>query len=73
MDSERDVRAQLQRAGQDHLLRFYADLAPEARAALLAELASLEADALREHCQRAAAARKVGSAVPGGGWAGPAR
>jgi hypothetical protein len=62
MDSERDVRAQLQRAGQDHLLRFYADLAPEARAALLAELASLEADALREHCQRAAAA---GALAPG--------
>lgn len=56
MASEQDVRAQLQRAGQDHLLRFWADLAPESRAALLAELASLEPDALREHCQRASAA-----------------
>lgn len=56
MASEQDVRAQLQRAGQDHLLRFWADLAPESRAALLAELASLKPDALREHCQRASAA-----------------
>lgn len=56
MASEQDVRAQLQRAGQEHLLRFWADLAPEPLAALLAELATLEPDALREHCQRAAAA-----------------
>lgn len=56
------MRAQLQRAGQDHLLRFWADLAPESRAALLAELASLEPDALREHCQRASAACAL---VPG--------
>ncbi|CAO2598558.1 UDP-N-acetylhexosamine pyrophosphorylase-like protein 1 [Lemmus lemmus] len=62
MASEQDVRAQLQRAGQDHLLRFWADLAPESRAALLAELASLEPDALREHCQRASAACAL---VPG--------
>lgn len=61
MASERDVRAQLQRAGQEHLLRFCADLAPEARARLLAELASLEADALREHCQRASAAGALAS------------
>ncbi|XP_021506798.1 UDP-N-acetylhexosamine pyrophosphorylase-like protein 1 isoform X2 [Meriones unguiculatus] len=56
MASETDVRAKLQSAGQDHLLRFWADLAPEPQAALLAELASLEPDALREHCQRASAA-----------------
>lgn len=62
MASEQDVRAQLQRAGQDHLLRFWADLAPESRAALLAELASLEPDALREHCLRASAACAL---VPG--------
>lgn len=62
MASERDVRAQLQQAGQDHLLRFWADLAPEPQAALLAELASLDADALREHCQRASAA---GALAPG--------
>lgn len=61
MASERDVRAQLQRAGQEHLLRFCADLDPEARARLLAELASLEADALREHCQRASAAGALAS------------
>ncbi|KAG8518619.1 UDP-N-acetylhexosamine pyrophosphorylase-like protein 1, partial [Galemys pyrenaicus] len=56
MASERDVRARLQRAGQEHLLRFYAELAPGPRAALLAELELLDPDALREHCQRAAAA-----------------
>lgn len=56
MASETDVRAKLQRAGQDHLLRFWADLAPEPQAVLLAELASLEPNALREHCQRASAA-----------------
>lgn len=56
MASEQDVRSKLQRAGQDHLLRFWDDLAPEPRAALLAELASLEPDVLREHCQRASAA-----------------
>uniref|UniRef100_A0A8C0WDB6 UDP-N-acetylhexosamine pyrophosphorylase-like protein 1 n=1 Tax=Castor canadensis TaxID=51338 RepID=A0A8C0WDB6_CASCN len=56
MASEGDVRARLQRAGQEHLLRFWDELAPESRAALLAELAPLEPDALREHCQRAATA-----------------
>ena len=50
------MRARLQRAGQEHLLRFCAELAPGPRAALLAELESLEPEALREHCQRAAAA-----------------
>ncbi|XP_037706817.1 UDP-N-acetylhexosamine pyrophosphorylase-like protein 1 isoform X2 [Choloepus didactylus] len=56
MASERAVRGRLQRAGQEHLLRFCAELAPGPRAALLAELAELEPDALREHCRRAAAA-----------------
>ncbi|XP_008840111.1 UDP-N-acetylhexosamine pyrophosphorylase-like protein 1 isoform X2 [Nannospalax galili] len=56
MASERDVRAGLRRAEQDHLLRFWAELAPGSRAALLGELASLEPDALREHCRGAAAA-----------------
>lgn len=56
MASERDVRARLQRAGQEHLLRFCAELAPGPRAALLAELGALEPEALREHCRRAAAA-----------------
>ncbi|EAW88341.1 UDP-N-acteylglucosamine pyrophosphorylase 1-like 1, isoform CRA_b [Homo sapiens] len=56
MASEQDVRARLQRAGQEHLLRFWAELAPEPRAALLAELALLEPEALREHCRRAAEA-----------------
>uniref|UniRef100_A0A8C0RD06 UDP-N-acetylglucosamine pyrophosphorylase 1 like 1 n=1 Tax=Canis lupus familiaris TaxID=9615 RepID=A0A8C0RD06_CANLF len=56
MASERAVRARLQRAGQEHLLRFCAELAPGPRAALLAELGALEPEALREHCRRAAAA-----------------
>lgn len=56
MASERAVRARLQRAGQEHLLRFCAELEPGPRAALLAELAPLEPEALREHCLRAAAA-----------------
>lgn len=56
MASEREVRARLQRAGQEHLLRFCAELPPGPRAALLAELGALEPEALREHCRRAAAA-----------------
>lgn len=56
MASEQDVRARLQRAGQEHLLRFCTELAPGPRAALLAQLESLEPEALREHCERAAAA-----------------
>ncbi|XP_004593675.3 UDP-N-acetylhexosamine pyrophosphorylase-like protein 1 isoform X2 [Ochotona princeps] len=56
MASERDVRARLRLAGQEHLLRFWDELAPGPRAALLAQLAELDPVALREHCQRAAAA-----------------
>lgn len=50
------MHARLQRAGQEHLLRFCAELAPGPRAALLAELGALEPEALREHCRRAAEA-----------------
>ncbi|KAM4877839.1 UDP-N-acetylhexosamine pyrophosphorylase-like protein 1 [Thomomys bottae] len=64
--TEQDVRARLRRAGQEHLLRFWAELAPGARAALLAELAPLEPDALRLHCQRAAAACARPSGPPPG-------
>ncbi|XP_069915559.1 UDP-N-acetylhexosamine pyrophosphorylase-like protein 1 isoform X2 [Oryctolagus cuniculus] len=56
MASERDVRARLQLAGQEHLLRFWAELAPGPRAGLLAELEPLDPAALREHCRQAAAA-----------------
>ncbi|KAM5298578.1 UDP-N-acetylhexosamine pyrophosphorylase-like protein 1 [Ctenodactylus gundi] len=56
MASERDVRAGLRRAGQEHLLRFWAELTPGPRAALLAQLAALDPDALREHCAKAARA-----------------
>ncbi|XP_036272789.1 UDP-N-acetylhexosamine pyrophosphorylase-like protein 1 [Pipistrellus kuhlii] len=66
MASEAAVRARLRRAGQEHLLRFSAELAPGARAALLAALAPLEPGALREHCGRAAAARARPPAPPPG-------
>lgn len=64
MASEPAVRAQLQHAGQEHLLRFWAELAPGPRAQLLAELALLRPDALREHCTRAAAACARASGPP---------
>ncbi|XP_072816661.1 UDP-N-acetylhexosamine pyrophosphorylase-like protein 1 isoform X2 [Vicugna pacos] len=64
MASERDIRARLQRAGQEHLLRFCAELAPGPRAALLAQLEPLEPEALGEHCRRAAAARAHPSGPP---------
>ncbi|XP_074066717.1 UDP-N-acetylhexosamine pyrophosphorylase-like protein 1 [Macrotis lagotis] len=57
MVSEEEVRAGLERAGQAHLLRFWAELAPAGRASLLADLAPLDPDELGEHCRRAAAAR----------------
>ncbi|XP_055988960.1 UDP-N-acetylhexosamine pyrophosphorylase-like protein 1 [Sorex fumeus] len=66
MASEQAVRERLRRAGQEHLLRFCAELAPGPRAALLAELAPLEPDALREHCRRAAAFRARPPGPPAG-------
>ncbi|XP_048193461.1 UDP-N-acetylhexosamine pyrophosphorylase-like protein 1 [Perognathus longimembris pacificus] len=66
MASEPAVRARLRLAGQEHLLRFWAELAPGARAALLAELAPWEPDALRLHCRRAAAACARPSGPPPG-------
>ncbi|RMB93588.1 hypothetical protein DUI87_30287 [Hirundo rustica rustica] len=52
MDPPEEVRAQLQRCGQDHLLRFWAELDAAQRGALLAALPP----GLGEHCRLAAAA-----------------
>uniref|UniRef100_A0A8C8RGC5 UDP-N-acetylglucosamine pyrophosphorylase 1 like 1 n=1 Tax=Pelusios castaneus TaxID=367368 RepID=A0A8C8RGC5_9SAUR len=51
-----EIRARLERVGQSHLLRFWAELEPPQRDSLLAALALLEAEELGEHCRRAAEA-----------------
>ncbi|XP_063000675.1 UDP-N-acetylhexosamine pyrophosphorylase-like protein 1 [Elgaria multicarinata webbii] len=51
---EEELRARLEREGQAHLLRFWAELAPAARRALLDSLAPLLGE-LGAHCRRAAA------------------
>ncbi|KAM3825467.1 UDP-N-acetylhexosamine pyrophosphorylase-like protein 1 isoform 1-T1 [Vipera latastei] len=48
---EEELRGRLERAGQRHLLRFWAELGPGPREALLAP------EELAEHCRRAAQAR----------------
>ncbi|XP_074871570.1 UDP-N-acetylhexosamine pyrophosphorylase-like protein 1 [Carettochelys insculpta] len=53
-----ESRALLERAGQSHLLRFWPELAPAERDALLAALALLGAEELGAHCRRAAEARE---------------
>lgn len=57
-----ETRARLERAGQAHLLRFWAELGPGERAALLAALALPGAEELGEHCRRAA---EAGAREPG--------
>ncbi|NXA09349.1 UAP1L protein, partial [Sapayoa aenigma] len=52
MDPPEEVRARLERCGQGHLLRFWPELRPEQRRALLATLPP----GLGEHCRLAAAA-----------------
>ncbi|XP_050782326.1 UDP-N-acetylhexosamine pyrophosphorylase-like protein 1 [Gopherus flavomarginatus] len=59
-----ETRARLARAGQSHLLRFWAELAPAERAALLAALALLPAEELGAHCRRAAEARAAERGPP---------
>ncbi|KAM6431029.1 UDP-N-acetylhexosamine pyrophosphorylase-like protein 1 isoform 1-T1 [Liasis olivaceus] len=54
---EEEMRGRLRRAGQSHLLRFWAELGPAQRNALLQALALLEPEELAEHCRRAAEAR----------------
>ncbi|XP_058015182.1 UDP-N-acetylhexosamine pyrophosphorylase-like protein 1 isoform X2 [Ahaetulla prasina] len=53
---EEELRGRLECAGQPHLLRFWAELGPAQREALLGPLALLEPEALAEHCRRAAQA-----------------
>ncbi|XP_070587396.1 UDP-N-acetylhexosamine pyrophosphorylase-like protein 1 [Erythrolamprus reginae] len=50
------LRVRLERAGQRHLLRFWAELGPAEREALLGALGALEPEQLAEHCRRAAQA-----------------
>lgn len=56
MQLEQGVRAGLERAGQSHLLRFWAELELEQRRALLETVARLGTEELAEHCRRAAEA-----------------
>ena len=44
----RDLLQRLERAGQTHLLRFYGELPPAARARLLEQIGALDLDALPE-------------------------
>ncbi|XP_013913850.1 PREDICTED: UDP-N-acetylhexosamine pyrophosphorylase-like protein 1 [Thamnophis sirtalis] len=50
------MRERLERAGQPHLLRFWAELGPAEREALLGPLALLEPEELAAHCHLAAQA-----------------
>ncbi|XP_070614549.1 UDP-N-acetylhexosamine pyrophosphorylase-like protein 1 isoform X3 [Erythrolamprus reginae] len=50
------LRVRLERAGQRPLLRFWAELGPAEREALLGTLGALEPEQLAEHCRRAAQA-----------------
>ncbi|XP_063172175.1 UDP-N-acetylhexosamine pyrophosphorylase-like protein 1 [Candoia aspera] len=50
---EEEMRARLHRAGQSHLLSFWAELEPAQRDALLEALALLGPEELAEHCRRA--------------------
>ncbi|XP_032089369.1 UDP-N-acetylhexosamine pyrophosphorylase-like protein 1 isoform X2 [Thamnophis elegans] len=53
---EEAMRERLERAGQPHLLRFWAELGPAEREALLGPLALLEPEELAAHCRLAAQA-----------------
>lgn len=63
MASLEQVRRRLEEAGQPQLLRFWPELGPEGRAALLAELSALDPRELREHCRGAAEAGARGDGV----------
>ncbi|KAJ6651949.1 hypothetical protein lerEdw1_015891 [Lerista edwardsae] len=56
MQLEEEVRAGLERAGQSHLLRFWVELEPAQRQALLEALTRLGTEELARHCRRAAEA-----------------
>ncbi|KAM4663154.1 UDP-N-acetylhexosamine pyrophosphorylase-like protein 1 [Discoglossus pictus] len=53
MEPEAAARRRLEEAGQEQLLRFWDELGPAEREALLQELLPLEPGELREHCERA--------------------
>ncbi|KAJ7308108.1 hypothetical protein JRQ81_008616 [Phrynocephalus forsythii] len=54
LEEEPELRAGLERAGQSHLLRFWPELAPSARASLAESLRALGSEELGAHCRRAA-------------------
>uniref|UniRef100_A0ACB8EZR0 UDP-N-acetylhexosamine pyrophosphorylase-like protein 1 n=1 Tax=Sphaerodactylus townsendi TaxID=933632 RepID=A0ACB8EZR0_9SAUR len=54
--SEEELRARLERVGQAHLLRFWAELEPAQRDSLRQTLVQLDARELGEHCKLAAEA-----------------
>ncbi|XP_034649701.1 UDP-N-acetylhexosamine pyrophosphorylase-like protein 1 isoform X2 [Trachemys scripta elegans] len=59
-----ELRARLAGAGQSHLLRFWAELAPAERDSLRAALALLPAEELGAHCRRAAAEARAAERGP---------
>ncbi|XP_075435180.1 UDP-N-acetylhexosamine pyrophosphorylase-like protein 1 [Ascaphus truei] len=63
MEPPQETRRRLQEVGQAQLLRFWDELSPAGREALLGELRLLETGELRDHCRRAeeAYARESGS------------
>uniref|UniRef100_A0A8C5QBJ1 UDP-N-acetylglucosamine pyrophosphorylase 1 like 1 n=1 Tax=Leptobrachium leishanense TaxID=445787 RepID=A0A8C5QBJ1_9ANUR len=64
MAAEAGVRGKLREAGQEQLLRFWDELSPAEREALLVELRPLEPGELKEHCQRAERAYSGESGAP---------
>ncbi|XP_041825475.1 UDP-N-acetylhexosamine pyrophosphorylase-like protein 1 isoform X2 [Melanotaenia boesemani] len=56
MSSLEHVKQSLERAGQDHVLRFWPELSEEDRDVFLQELVKLDLKGLKDHCTRAAKA-----------------
>ncbi|XP_029940722.1 UDP-N-acetylhexosamine pyrophosphorylase-like protein 1 [Salarias fasciatus] len=63
MPSLEQLERALERAGQRHVLRFWPELSEQERDGLLRELAHLDLDGLRDHCE--GAARAAASPGPG--------
>ncbi|XP_053328485.1 UDP-N-acetylhexosamine pyrophosphorylase-like protein 1 [Spea bombifrons] len=64
MEAEVGVRRRLQDAGQEQLLRFWPELSPVEREALVGELLLMEPRELRDHCRRALEAYNQESSSP---------